>query len=593
MSPRTTAPSVDAAPDASTTGLTPEFLTLVDRIEAQYRALRTRPKLVLDATIRVSDRKGRTGDGWQSPGDQLDDILRAAKVNGAVVRKVHLETDSVSGRTTDRAGLNAAMAAIFAGHSDGLIVAYVSRFSRSSTEGLLAVRRLRQKQKRFISAREGINTWDPRDATAQLILTLLLGIAEWEWETKRAEFDRHRRDAITNGVASNPAYGYQRDDRRRLVPDPETSPVVKTIFRWRGRGWGYDRIAERLTDDCVPTPSGGQRWAHSAVYKILHNRVYLGELAQDIVHRDPDDTKATPTVERLVSPVTHKAIVTATMWRKARAVDLTTPRSEDDTFALAGLLRCATCGGRLAGCNNIVGGRLYRYYKCNGRQPWGRCPTLARIEADHIETIVFTAFRADYADGRILDASATDDDLEAAQAHLDHTRAELDSYNTGENARYVKATAGDDAYTTGLRSRADDVAAARDRLADVERATIGVAWPQTIDVWDASAAMPDDRRMWIAVAYPVIVVAPRPAHQRNKRESVTVAAARVFIWCRGDGDIPPVAQRGAKAACPIPFPDRPSRAGVALLEARDDHGVQQRESVGRKRHGRQGKPKTK
>jgi DNA invertase Pin-like site-specific DNA recombinase len=585
MSPRTAAPPGDAA---STDGLTPEFLARVAHIETHYRTLKVRPPVVVDVTIRVSARKGRTGDRWQSPEEQLDDCVRAAKLNGAVIRKVHLETDSVKGHTTDRVGLNAAMTAIFANHSDGLLVAYVSRFSRSSTEGLLAIRRLRKKNKRFISAREGINTWDPRDAMAQLMLTMLLGIAEWEWETKRAEFDRHRRKAIEIGVASHAAYGYLRDDRRRLVPDPETAPVVKQIYRWRGYGWGYERIAERLTDDGVPTPTGGSRWGHSVVYKILHNRVYLGELAQNIAHRDLDDDEA-PTVERLVSPVTHPAIITATMWRKARAVDLTTPRQENDTFPLAGLLRCGTCGGRLTGANDTVEGRVYRYYKCGARRAWGRCSPPARINADHAESIVFTAFRADYADGRVLDASASDEDLDQARDTLDQARAELNDYNTGENARYVKATAGDDAYTNGLRSRADDVARAREQLADIERRTIGVAWPQTIAVWDASEGLPDDRRMWLAVAYPVIVVAPRAEHQRRRRESLDAAAERVFIWCRGDVDVPAVAGHGAQEPCPIVFPDRPSRAGVSLLEAGDDHGVEQRERISRKRHGGQRK----
>ena len=48
---------------------------------------------------------------------------------------------------------------------------------------------------------------------------------------------------------SAPSYGYMRDplDKHKLVPDPETAPVVKKIFDLYVAGYGSSQIAEILT----------------------------------------------------------------------------------------------------------------------------------------------------------------------------------------------------------------------------------------------------------------------------------------------------------------------------------------------------------
>ena len=54
---------------------------------------------------------------------------------------------------------------------------------------------------------------------------------------------------------SAPSYGYMRDplDKHKLVPDPETAPVVKKIFDLYVAGYGSSQIAEILTREELPT----------------------------------------------------------------------------------------------------------------------------------------------------------------------------------------------------------------------------------------------------------------------------------------------------------------------------------------------------
>lgn len=95
-------------------------------------------------------------------------------------------------------------------------------------------------------------------------------------------------------VGSLPCYGYMRDpeDKGHLIPNPETAPIVKKIFKWRADGIGPTEIANRLNKAHVVTPSGYKKtnyssrlidrdnWNISTVKKILINRVYTGDLVQ-------------------------------------------------------------------------------------------------------------------------------------------------------------------------------------------------------------------------------------------------------------------------------------------------------------------------
>ena len=95
-------------------------------------------------------------------------------------------------------------------------------------------------------------------------------------------------------IGSMPSYGYMRDpeDKGHLIPNPETAPIVKSIFKWRVDGVGPTEIATKLNNDNVPTPSGYKNtkfssrlidrdtWTISTIKKILTNRIYTGDMVQ-------------------------------------------------------------------------------------------------------------------------------------------------------------------------------------------------------------------------------------------------------------------------------------------------------------------------
>jgi DNA invertase Pin-like site-specific DNA recombinase len=84
------------------------------------------------------------------------------------------------------------------------------------------------------------------------------------------------------------SYGYLKDpnDKNKIVVDPETSPIVRQIFKWKAEGVGNAPICRRLNDAGIPCPglyrlqkgiSKDERyrkseWSTSAIINILKTR---------------------------------------------------------------------------------------------------------------------------------------------------------------------------------------------------------------------------------------------------------------------------------------------------------------------------------
>ena len=91
---------------------------------------------------------------------------------------------------------------------------------------------------------------------------------------------------VDAGAHPNPAKARLGVRLHALEPDPATAPVVVRIYRMFLDGHGYLAIAERLTAEQIPPPSGHDRtrnphrlgvaWSKSAVRAILQNPRYTG-----------------------------------------------------------------------------------------------------------------------------------------------------------------------------------------------------------------------------------------------------------------------------------------------------------------------------
>lgn len=445
-----------------------------------------------EAVIRVSRRNGRDGESFLSPDFQREIIQADADRYGYVIRQWHDETDSVSGKTTNRKGLKAAMDACLSGESNGIVVAKVDRFSRNLPEGLSAIRKLHDEGKHFVAVQDGVRGNSSR-GPAKALLTLLLMFAEWQLESVTDGWRSTTESCIERGVAIQAPYGYVKDEKtRRLVPVPAEAKVVKTIFKMRAKGKGQAVIAEHLTAKGYPNPKGGPRWVHSTVGHILERRVYLGEL----VNGD------------LVNPKAHPAIVDRVLFDAAREVAATTAHRRNgkaQVALLAGLIRCGSCGGGMRYRRNVVKGVTYEHYRCRETFGWGRCPAPANCVAADVEQVVLEQFAADF----LGDALAADDVydntmLAVARDELAEAQANLEAFVT-ENASLARRRPA--VYRKGLAAAEEAVDECEEAVRALSRMERGARLPKGIvslwpDMDDAT------RREHLSASYGAVVVWP-------------------------------------------------------------------------------------
>jgi resolvase-like protein len=125
-----------------------------------------------------------TASGFISPGVQREQIEAWARRNDASVARVFEELDESGGRS-DRPLLMEAIARLERGDSQGIVVAYLSRFGRSLADGLNAIKRITDAGGAFIQAAldhllKGRDTWPGKRDFYDASLLLLEAIGRVE-----------------------------------------------------------------------------------------------------------------------------------------------------------------------------------------------------------------------------------------------------------------------------------------------------------------------------------------------------------------------------------------------------------------------------
>lgn len=172
-------------------------------------------------------------------------------------------------------------------------------------------------------------------------------------------------------VSSATPYGYMRnpDNKKELIPDPETAPIVKRIFEMCANGMGVGKICDKLSEEQVVSPSvyafkttgskSGQpdltrpyHWAQTTVRKMLENREYVGDTVNFKTYSKSNKLKKrlkNAPENILIFENTHEAIV------DRKTFDLVQkhyegrrrPDKHGETDKYAGYLFCGDCGKRL------------------------------------------------------------------------------------------------------------------------------------------------------------------------------------------------------------------------------------------------------
>jgi DNA invertase Pin-like site-specific DNA recombinase len=409
----------------------------------------------LDALIRVSQRNGRQDedDSFRSPDQQRAECEHWAEANGAAIVAWH-EGIGRSGKTMDRADIDAAVERIRSGQSDGVIVAWLDRFSRAPTREALTVYDDITKAGGAVVAVDmaGLKS---EDATGEFALTTMLAVNRMLWRKIAERYDQSRGDAIADGKAIGGApFGYKLKDPTpkgrgvkdsRLIVDEDLRPIVHELFDRKANGATWLELA-RWLDEVAPKPD--KKWSRMTVKGMIARRTYLGE-----VHHG-----------KHVNAKAHEPIVSTTLWRRAQnGKGRRTPRG---TYLLSGLARCASCGRTLRG--SALGhkprpGRKApppRIYTCNAAE----CEARSTIVVDRLDTEVVKQFfeHLDTFHIRAVDDSEIDAAKQAVEQHTANVEA-LAAVVPSHPAAIA-------AHQEALTDAENELAHAEDRLHDLTAA---------------------------------------------------------------------------------------------------------------------------
>jgi site-specific DNA recombinase len=293
----------------------------------------------------------------QAQREACEAFVDSQRHEGWVCPRTAYDDGGFSGATMERPALQQLLADVKAGRVDTIVVYKIDRLTRSLADFAKIVEILDTKDASFVSVTQQFNT---TTSMGRLTLNVLLSFAQFEREV----IGERIRDKIAASkqkgmwMGGVPPLGYQAQDRKLVVVDSEAE-IVRLIFR-RYAELGSVRllkdelearnIQSKLRTSGAGRISGGKPFARGALYLMLQNRIYRGE----IVHNQQSHLGE------------HKPIIDQPLWDavQTQLAGNAAQREGGKTrqpSLLAGMLFDRD-GNRMTPSHAIKKGTRYRYY---------------------------------------------------------------------------------------------------------------------------------------------------------------------------------------------------------------------------------------
>ncbi|MDL2288030.1 recombinase family protein [Oscillospiraceae bacterium OttesenSCG-928-F05] len=284
--------------------------------------------------------------------------------------------DGYTGLNMNRPQLTALLKAVRRREIDIVITKDMSRLGRNYLEtGQLIEEVFPKFGVRYIAINDNIDTskTDGSEMTPFKAVMNQMYSADISRKVHSAYVSKAQAGLFTGCVAP---FGYRKhpDNKNLLIPDEDTAPIIRQIFKYAREGHGPNYIRRRLEDDEIPCPTWWNRqkgirankftkhekadpehghfiWDFTTIKEILQNPVYIGAIASQkqeykfkagwIKDKKPD--------EWLVKENVHEPLVSREVFEIVQ--EKVKIRKRPDAFGnysiFAGLVKCGQCGSTL------------------------------------------------------------------------------------------------------------------------------------------------------------------------------------------------------------------------------------------------------
>jgi DNA invertase Pin-like site-specific DNA recombinase len=403
----------------------------------------SRRDTAMPATLRklrcaVYTRKS-TDEGLEKEFNSLDAqresceaFIASQRSEGWVLVPDRYDDGGVSGGTLERPALKRLLADIDAGLVDVIVCYKIDRLSRSLMDFAKLVQTFDAHEVTFVSVTQSFNT---TTSMGRLTLNILLSFAQFEREV----IGERVRDKIAASRArgmwmGGPVPLGYRVENRKLVVDEPAAATVRRVFEGFAEIGSGKRLLPILAEEGLVTKTG-RPFDKGALYKLLVNRVYLGEA----VHKGR------------AFPGEHAAIIPRALWDRVHAILSRSPRtrgqqSRSQNPALLRGLLFGPDGRAMSPSHTRKKGKLYRYYVSQTVLQGGANDAHhMRLPAGEIEGLVMSQVRTLLREPEIVVGTwraareeapnLTEDEVREALARLDPLWDEL---FPGEQERIVR-----------------------------------------------------------------------------------------------------------------------------------------------------------
>ena len=290
--------------------------------------------------------------------DAAQAYIRSQAHAGWTLVRTRYDDGGFSGGSTDRPALQQLLDDIRAHQINVIVVYKVDRLTRSLADFAKLVELFDAHGVSFVSVTQQFNT---TTSMGRLTLNILLSFAQFEREVTgeriRDKIAASKKKGMWMGGLVPLGYDLE---GRKLVPNPKEAELISKIFSLYLELGCVRKLAEQLDREKIRSKVwltrtgarlGGVAFARGALYDLLRNRLYLGEIR----HRDQ------------WYPGEHEGIISRSLWDRVQAQlnsNLRKRRNrvrEQASSLLTGLVEDEQ-GTKYTPSFTVKSGRRYRYY---------------------------------------------------------------------------------------------------------------------------------------------------------------------------------------------------------------------------------------
>ena len=294
-------------------------------------------------------------------------LKQYAESNSIAIYDYYVD-DGFSGTNFERPSFKKMITDIENGKINCVITKDLSRLGRNYLQsGAYIEMYFPQKNIRYIAITDGIDTLNSNQNDIMPFKNILneMYAKDTSKKVKSAIQSRMREGTY---IGSKAPFGYLKDpnNKRRLIIDEKTKPIIELIYKLCLEGKGTQLISQELMKRKIPRPSAfvenaeklyglteenKYQWSHRMVLNVLRDPVYCGNMA-----RNKRPTLSFKNSKRLYIPKsdyiyaknTHEGIVSEEIWEQVQTmVDKRKCNKKKGLYydnIFQGLVRCPKCG---------------------------------------------------------------------------------------------------------------------------------------------------------------------------------------------------------------------------------------------------------